>query len=170
MKQRAPNSPIRVWVPGCATGEEVYSLAICLHEFLGKNQNNKTIQIFGTDVSEAMIARSRSGIYQRSIESHVSPEHLRRYFQKTANGGYQISKFIRDVCIFAKQNVAEDPPFSKLDLISCRNLLIYLGLPLQKKVLPTFHYSLRPGGFLDAGNLGNHRQIFQSVFNRRQTE
>jgi two-component system, chemotaxis family, CheB/CheR fusion protein len=151
MKQRPPGSPIRIWVPGCATGEEVYSLAISLHECLGKNQNNKALQIFGTDVNEAMIARARTGVYPKSIESDVSPERLRRFFKKTDNGGYQISKFIRDLCIFAKQNVAEDPPFSKLDLISCRNLLIYLGLPLQKKVLPTFHYSLRPGGYLMLG-------------------
>lgn len=166
MKQRASGTPIRIWVPGCATGEEVYSLAICLHEFLGKNQNNKALQIFGTDVSEAMIARSRSGVYPRNIEAHVSPERLRRYFQKTAGGGYQISKFIRDVCIFAKQNVAEDPPFSKLDIISCRNLLIYLGLPLQKKVLPTFHYSLRPGGFLMLGTsetIGKFSNLFSLV-------
>jgi two-component system CheB/CheR fusion protein len=171
MKQRAPGSPIRIWVPGCATGEEVYSLAICLHEFLGKNQNNKAMQIFGTDVSEAMVARSRSGVYPRSIESQVTPERLRRYFQKTAHDGYQISKFIRDVCIFAKQNVAEDPPFSKLDIISCRNLLIYLGLPLQKKVLPTFHYSLRPGGFLMLGTsetIGKFSNLFSLVDKRNK--
>jgi two-component system, chemotaxis family, CheB/CheR fusion protein len=171
IKQRAPGAPIRIWVPGCATGEEVYSLAICLHEFLGKNRNNKAIQIFGTDISEAMVARSRSGVYPRSIESQVSPERMRRYFQKTNNGNYQISKFIRDVCIFAKQNVAEDPPFSKLDLISCRNLLIYLGLPLQKKVLPTFHYSLRPGGFLMLGTsetIGTFSNLFSLVDKRNK--
>ena len=166
MKQRPPGSPIRVWVPGCATGEEVYSLAITLHECLGKNQNNKALQIFGTDVNETMIARARAGVYPKSIESDVSPERLRRFFKKTDNGGYQISKFIRDLCIFAKQNVAEDPPFSKLDLISCRNLLIYLGLPLQKKVLPTFHYSLRPGGYLMLGTsetIGAFSSLFSPV-------
>jgi two-component system CheB/CheR fusion protein len=162
IRDKPPISPIRIWVPGCATGEEVYSLAICLHEFLGKNKNNKAIQIFGTDISENMVARARAGIYPRNIESEVSPDRLRRYFQKT-NGGYQISKFIRDTCIFAKQNLVEDPPFSKLDLISCRNLLIYLGAPLQKKVFPTFHYSLRPGGFLMLGTsetIGTFSNLF----------
>jgi two-component system, chemotaxis family, CheB/CheR fusion protein len=150
VKERPQGGPIRIWVPGCATGEEAYSLAICLHEFLGKNRNNRAMQIFGTDISENMVAKARAGIYPRNIEAEVSAERLRRYFQKT-DGGYQISKFIRDACIFAKQNVVEDPPFSKLDLISCRNLLIYLGPSLQKKVFPTFHYSLRPGGYLMLG-------------------
>lgn len=149
LKDKASGASIRIWVPGCATGEEVYSLAICLHEFLGKNRT-KSIQIFGTDISDPMIGRARMGVFPRSIESEVSPERLRRYFQKV-DGRYRISKFIRDMCIFAKQNVAEDPPFSKLDLISCRNLLIYLGPPLQKRVFPTFHYSLRPGGYLMLG-------------------
>jgi two-component system, chemotaxis family, CheB/CheR fusion protein len=150
IKERVQGGPIRIWVPGCATGEEVYSLAICLHEFLGNNRNTRAMQIFGTDISENMVAKARAGVYPGHIESEVSAERLRRYFQK-ANGGYQISKFIRDACIFAKQNVVEDPPFSKLDLISCRNLLIYLGPSLQKKVFPTFHYSLRPGGYLMLG-------------------
>ncbi len=162
IKDKPAGGPIRIWVPGCATGEEVYSLAICVHEFLGKNRNNKGIQIFGTDISENMVAKARAGIYPRSIESEVSPERLRRYFQKS-DGGYQISKFIRDACIFAKQNVVEDPPFSKLDLISCRNLLIYLGAPLQKRVFPTFHYSLRPGGYLMLGSsetIGTFSNLF----------
>jgi two-component system CheB/CheR fusion protein len=170
IRHKAEGAPIRIWVPGCATGEEVYSLAICLHEFLGKNPNNKAIQIFGTDISEQMVTRSRTGIYPRSIESEISPERLRRYFQKS-DGGYQISKFIRDACVFAKQNVAEDPPFSKLDLISCRNLLIYLGLSLQKKILPTFHYSLRPGGFLMLGTsetIGTFSNLFQLVDKRNK--
>jgi two-component system CheB/CheR fusion protein len=162
LKERGQNGPIRIWVPGCATGEEVYSLAICLHEFLGKNRSNKAIQIFGTDISENMVAKARAGIYPRSIESEVSPDRLHRYFQKS-DGGYQISKFIRDICIFAKQNVVEDPPFSKLDIISCRNLLIYLGPSLQKKVFPTFHYSLRSGGYLMLGTsetIGTFSNLF----------
>ena len=162
LKDRPQSGPIRIWVPGCATGEEVYSLAICLHEFLGKNRSNKAIQIFGTDISENMVGKARSGIYPRSIESQVSQERLRRYFQKS-NGGYQISKFIRDVCIFAKQNVVEDPPFSKLDLISCRNLLIYLGPSPAKESFP--HVSLFPASrrLSHAGDFGNHRNVFQSV-------
>jgi len=111
LNNRPPRSPIRIWVPGCATGEEVYSLAICLHEFLGKNLHHKAIQIFGTDISENMVRRARAGIYPTSIAEKVSPERLLRYFQKT-DSGYQIAKFIRDLCVFARQNVAEDPPFS----------------------------------------------------------
>lgn len=164
-KQRISGSPIRLWVPGCSTGEEVYSLAICLHEFLGRKASAKAMQIFGTDISDTMVNRARLGIYPESIAPQVSPERLRRYFTKS-DGGYQISKFIRDVCIFAKQNVAEDPPFSNLDLISCRNLLIYLGPALQKKVMPIFHYSLRPGGYLMLGSsetIGSFANLFTLV-------
>lgn len=165
VKQKSAGSPIRVWVPGCSTGEEVYSVAICLHEFLGKNINAKAMQIFGTDISDNMVGRARLGVYPESIVSQVSPERLRRYFTKTDHG-YQISKFIRDVCIFAKQNVAEDPPFSKVDLISCRNLLIYLGPVLQKKVMPIFHYSLQPGGYLMLGSsetIGSFANLFSLI-------
>jgi two-component system CheB/CheR fusion protein len=162
LRQKPSGSPIRVWVPGCSTGEEVYSVAICLHEFLGKNVNAKAMQIFGTDISDRMVSRARLGMYPESIAAQVSPERLRRYFTKTDHG-YQISKLIRDVCIFAKQNVAEDPPFSKLDLISCRNLLIYLGPLLQKKVMPIFHYSLQPSGYLMLGSsetIGSFSNLF----------
>ena len=162
VKKKSAGAPIRIWVPGCSTGEEVYSLAICLHEFLGKNVNAKAMQIFGTDISDTMVGRARLGVYPESIASQVSPDRLRRYFTKT-DQGYQISKFIRDACIFAKQNVAEDPPFSKLDLISCRNLLIYLGPVLQKKVMPIFHYSLQPGGYLMLGSsetIGSFASLF----------
>lgn len=165
LKHKTNGTPIRIWVPGCSTGEEVYSLAICLHEFLGKNVNAKAMQIFGTDISDTMVGRARLGVYPESITSQISPERLRRYFTKTDNG-YQISKFIRDVCIFAKQNVAEDPPFSKLDLISCRNLLIYLGPLLQKKVMPIFHYSLQPGGYLMLGSsetIGSFANLFTLI-------
>ena len=169
MKQRSPDSPVRIWVPGCSTGEEVYSLAICLHEFLGKKVGKKTIQIFGTDISDQMVARARQGIFSMSAVDDVSPERLRRYFQRN-DGGYQIAKFIRDMCVFAKQNVASDPPFSKLDLISCRNLLIYFGPALQRKVLPVFHYSLRQGGFLLLGASEKHRQLLAPVHLARQTK
>ncbi len=164
-KSKSDGMPIRIWVPGCSTGEEVYSLAICLHEYLGKNVNAKSTQIFGTDISDVVVARARLGIYPEDISSQISPQRMRRYFTRTDHG-YRISKFIRDVCVFAKQNVAEDPPFSKLDLISCRNLLIYLGPVLQKKVMPVFHYSLRPGGFLMLGSsetIGSFANLFTLV-------
>ncbi len=151
MKQRASDDPIRVWVPGCSTGEEAYSLAISLVEFLGDKRDRTAIQIFGTDVSESVIEAARRGIYDTSIEADVSPEQLRRFFTK-GDRGYQINKCIRDLCSFARQNVVKDPPFSKLDLISCRNLLIYFEPVLQKKLIPVFHYALKPHGWLMLGS------------------
>lgn len=149
-KDRQPAVPIRVWVPGCATGEEAYSLAICLLEFVSERTGDFPIQIFATDISEAALEKARVGRYPENIAQEVSPERLRRFFVKV-EGGYQISKSIRDLCVFAKQNMMQDPPFSRMDLISCRNVLIYLGPVLQKKVIPIFHYALNPGGFLMLG-------------------
>jgi two-component system CheB/CheR fusion protein len=149
--KKKPNEPVRIWVPGCSTGEEVYSLAIAVFEFLGKNSHGRSMQIFATDISENALAKARAGIYPDTIATHVSPERLRRFFHRLENGNYQIAKFIRDSCVFARQNLIEDPPFSKLDLISCRNVLIYLGPLLQKKVIPIFHYALKPGGNLLLG-------------------
>jgi two-component system CheB/CheR fusion protein len=134
----ANNAPIRAWIPGCATGEEAYSVAICLLEALSEHGPNPPLQIFATDVSEMAIKRAREGFYLENIAIDVSQERLRRFFVKT-EGGYQISKLVRDLCVFAPQNLAKDPPFSRLDLISCRNVLIYLGPPLQRRVLTTFH-------------------------------
>lgn len=143
---------IRIWIAGCSTGQEAYSLAIALLEFLEQKLNAPGIQIFATDISESIsIEKGRRGWYPESIEAEVSPERLRRFFTKE-DGGYRISKTIRDVCIFAKQNVTCDPPFSRLDLVSCRNLLIYLTPELQRHVISTFHYALNPSGYLLLGN------------------
>jgi two-component system CheB/CheR fusion protein len=150
-KDRGPHAPIRIWIPGCSTGEEVYSIAIALFEVLQESDRSPPVQIFATDVSEAAIDKARAGVYLDSAVVDVSPERVRRFFVKT-DGGWQISKTIRDVCVFAHQNITSDPPFSNLDLISCRNLLIYLEPSLQKRVLPIFHYGLRPMGFLLLGN------------------
>ncbi len=150
VKNRSLKEPIRVWVPGCATGEEVYSIAISLSEFLSENQQNIPIQLFGTDISKNAIEKARTGIYSQNDVVDVSPKRLSRYFEKTG-GNYQISKSIRELCIFAPHNVFGDPPFSKLDLISCCNLLIYLDVSLQDKILRAFHYALKPGGFLMLG-------------------
>ncbi len=141
---------IRVWVPGCSTGEEAYSLAIVLLEHLGDRANATPIQIFGTDISEVSIERARAGFYADGSLAEVSADRLRRFFVKT-NGGYQITKAVREMCVFARQDVAKDPPFSRMDLISCRNVLIYMGPVLQKKAMSVFHYSLKPGGFLLLG-------------------
>ncbi|MCI0444348.1 PAS domain-containing protein [bacterium] len=146
-----PGKTLRVWVPACSTGEEVYSLAICLLEYLGEHQKNMPAQIFGTDVSDSAIEKARSGQYSYDIQKDVSSDRLRRFFTKTERG-YQINKMVRDVCIFARHNVTQNSPFSKMDLISCRNLLIYFGSALQRKVIPVFHYALNQNGYLLLGN------------------
>jgi two-component system CheB/CheR fusion protein len=151
LKGKGPGSAIRVWVSGCATGEEAYSIAIELFEACSSASIYPTIQIFATDVSESSLERARAGIYMENALVDVSPDRIRRFFKKVERG-YQISKPIRDACIFAKQNVAADPPFSNLDMLSCRNLLIYLEPALQKRVIPLFHYALNPGGYLVLGS------------------
>ncbi len=165
MLNRASADPIRIWVAGCSTGEEVYSIAICLLEFLDTQETVPKIMIFGTDISELAIEKARSGTYIPSLVEQISPERLRRFFVKV-EGGYEISKPIRQMCVFAKQNILADPPFSSLDLISCRNVLIYLGTTLQKQVLPMFHYSLKPTGFLLLGtseSTGESSDLFAPV-------
>ncbi len=150
LKAHPEDTPLRIWVCGCATGEEAYSLAISLVEFLDANKEHRQVQIFATDISEKGIERARSGIYPENIAQDVSPERLRRFFTKTG-GNYQIHKAIRDMCVFARQNILVDPPFGNLDLVACRNVLIYFGPLLQRKIIPLFHYSLRPNGILLLG-------------------
>jgi len=163
---RPSSDPVRVWVPGCSTGEETYSHAVSLVEVLSELRLEIPIQIFGTDLSDSAIQRARAGFYKDNIAAEVSEVRLRRFFHKVP-GGYQISKSIRDMCVFARQNVFSDPPFSRMDLISCRNVLIYLSPVLQKKIIPIFHYALKPGGFLLVGNteglLGSGAEIFDLV-------
>lgn len=149
--RRSPDDPLRVWVAGCATGEEAYSLAMCLTEFVEEAATPVRIQVFATDLSEPAIDKARAGLYLESALGGVSPERRQRFFVKT-NGHYQISKTLRDLCVFAKHNVAEDPPFSKVDIISCCNVLIYFGPVLQQRVLAKFQYALKPTGFLLLGS------------------
>jgi two-component system CheB/CheR fusion protein len=164
---------VRVWVPGCSTGEEVYSLAMAMLEYLWleTTKTAKTtlggtpFQIFATDISDSSLDRARAGLYADALMAGVSPERLRRFFVRL-DGGYQIAKPVREMCIFAKQNVAKDPPFSNLDLVSCRNLLIYLGPVLQKRVVPSLHYALKPSGYLMLGgaeSLGTFSEYFTPV-------
>src|SRR5713226_4874671 len=164
LKHRSPEEPIRVWVPGCSTGEETYSQAIALLEFLGNRSADIPIQLFGTDLGQGGIEKARAGIYPDSIAADVSPERLRRFFLKV-EGGYRINKTIRDMCVFARQNLLQDPPFSRIDVISCRNVLIYLGPVLQKRIMPIFHYALKPRGFLMLGGaegiLGTASNLFE---------
>lgn len=144
------NAAIRLWVPGCATGEEAYSLAIALLEFLEDNNLNRPIQIFATDINEMVIEKARAGIYPKSIMTDVSLARLGRFFVEVEQG-WQVSKTIRDICIFARQDMGQDPPISRVDLISCRNVMIYFGPALHKRMFPMFHYALNPGGFLILG-------------------
>ena len=150
VKNYGPEPNIRIWTPGCASGEETYSVAIALLEALGDKASQVHIQFFGTDISETSIAKARSGFYPENILGDVSSDRLRRFFTK-AEGGFRISKNIRDMCIFAQHNVLNDPPFSQMDLICCRNLLIYLEPVLQNKVIALFHYAARPSGYLVLG-------------------
>jgi two-component system CheB/CheR fusion protein len=165
LKNKKKDQNIRMWVPGCSSGEEAYSIAICLFEVLGNKRSAFPVQIFATDVSESSINRARQGIYGKNIKNSITTERLKRFFTKTGNS-YKVSKQLREMCIFSKQNVFSDPPFSNLDLISCRNLLIYLQTVLQKKVFHNFHYGLRPGGFLLLGNseaAGGYSNLFKTL-------
>ncbi|MEH2406632.1 chemotaxis protein CheB [Nostoc sp.] len=159
-------SPIRIWVAGCSTGEEVYSIAISLLEFLSHKVIPQPIQIFATDISEMAIDKARAGIYLENQMVEVSSERRRRFFNVLEGGRYQINKSVRDLCVFARQDLGSDPPFSNLDLISCRNVLIYLDETLQKRILPIFHYSLKPTGFLLLGtseSTGKYSELFTGI-------
>jgi two-component system, chemotaxis family, CheB/CheR fusion protein len=149
LHDRPAGLPIRIWVAGCATGEEAYSIAISLQEHLKETGNAFPVQIFASDISEGAIEKARSGKYPSNIEADVSAERLARFFTKVEKG-YQVGKPLRESCIFSRHNLIDDPPFSKLDLISCRNVLIYLGT-VQKDIIPMFHYALKESGFLMLG-------------------
>jgi two-component system CheB/CheR fusion protein len=167
---RSPGAVIRFWVAGCATGEEVYSLAMVLLEYLDGRPESPAIKILATDLSESSLDKARVGVYLDNIEIDVSPERLRRFFGRS-DGYYQISKAVRELCVFSKHNMTADPPFSRLDLVSCRNVLIYMDSALQKRVLPLLHYSLNPGGFLFLGtseNIGSASELFEVVDNKHR--
>src|SRR5581483_2266144 len=150
VQNRKQPHTIRAWIPGCSSGEEVYSLAIALTEFLESQDLGCTIQMFGTDVSDRTIELARKGVYSESAVLNVSPERLRRFFVRT-DSGYQVARHIREMCVFSRHNVAKDPPLSRMDVISCRNLLIYFGPSLQRKVMGMFSYALQPTGCLILG-------------------
>ncbi len=165
LKERRPGAPIRIWVCGCSTGEEPYSLAMTLLEHLGDQANGIPVQIFATDIDEKAVKAARDGVYPEGITANVSPRRLKRFFTR-AQAGYRISRAIRDMCVFAVQNVVKDPPFSRLDMVCCRNMLIYFEGVLQKRVLQTFHYALRPNGFLLLGSsetTGGHAELFSLI-------
>jgi two-component system CheB/CheR fusion protein len=165
IKDRPGNSPIRIWVAGCSTGEEVYSLAISLVEYLDEKGVRFPIKILASDLNEYALEKARNGVYVDNIEIDVSPERLRRFFVR-CEGNYQISKTVRELCVFSRHNMTTDPPFSHLDMVSCRNVLIYLDSSLQRKVVPVLHYSLKIDGFLVLGlseNIGPFTDLFEVV-------
>lgn len=168
LRNKSYDTPVRIWVPGCSTGEEAYSLAILFREHMQEIAKNYKIQIFATDIDSGAIETARSGAYPDSITVDVTPERLSRFFLKQ-DVTFRIKDDIREMVVFAVQNLIKDPPFSKLDLISCRNLLIYLGTELQKKVIPLFRYALNPDGILFLGSsetIGDYSDMF-SVFDKK---
>ncbi len=170
LAERAPEQTLRAWVTGCSSGEEAYSLAMLFKEALDSIKPQKlaktfSLQIFATDLDAKTIEKAREGLYPVNITAEVSPDRLERFFVKTERG-YRVNKEIREMVIFAQQNLIMDPPFTKLDLLCCRNLLIYLTPELQKKLLPLFHYSLSPGGILFLGNsetIGGFTDLFATL-------
>jgi two-component system CheB/CheR fusion protein len=172
LKDRPPGQALRVWVPACSTGEEAYSLAIVFKEALEqlKPARNHTLQVFATDLDRDAIRKARAGIFPANIVADVSPERLNRFFVQLDHK-YQVAKPVRETVIFAPQNLIMDPPFTRLDLVSCRNLLIYLTPELQKKLFPLFHYSLNPGGFLFLGSaetIGEFTGLFAPLADKTQ--
>jgi two-component system, chemotaxis family, CheB/CheR fusion protein len=175
LQGRTQGATIRVWSAGCATGEEAFSLAILLQEYLSESAFTCAVQIFASDLSLAAIEKARVGRYPESIAADITPERLNRYFGKI-EGGYQILKGLRDTVVFARHNLLQDPPFSKLDLITCRNVLIYLA-GVQKDIIPLFHYALKPNGFLMlgaaeaavAGELFSEADREHRIYSKRET-
>ena len=177
LASRAEEHEFRAWVPGCASGEEAYSVAILIHECVERLKRRFDVQVFGTDLDSHAIEVARAGVYPAGITADVSKERLQRYFTPSANA-YHIRKEIRETLVFAPQNVIKDPPFTKLDLVVCRNLMIYLDAELQRRLLPIFHYALRPGGLLFLGpseSLGGFGDVFETIdskwkiFRRKET-
>jgi two-component system, chemotaxis family, CheB/CheR fusion protein len=165
VQDRPAEKPIRIWCAGCSTGEEAYSLAILVLEYLSENGLDIPLQVFGTDATERSIETARLACYSEAIASEITPERLQHYFVKM-DRGYQVSKRVRDLCIFARQNLCADPPFSHIDILSCRNVMIYFNQALQRQAMLTFHYALEPGGYLLLGmseGLREYSEAFTAV-------
>ncbi len=171
------DTPARVWVPGCSTGEEAYSVAIVLMENMSQVGRSLNLQVFATDVDEKALGKARRGIYSAPSMRNVSPERKQRYFSSVGEGSYQVSKPLRDSIVFAPQNLINDAPFSKLDLVTCRNLLIYLEPETQQRILSVFHFALKPRGYLLLGpseTIGRQNELFETISSKwrvfRRTE
>ncbi|MEW6630023.1 MAG: CheR family methyltransferase [Pseudomonadota bacterium] len=163
-ENRKPDETIRVWVPGCATGEEAYSIAMLLKESAPRGAASPNLQIFATDIDERALEVARAGRYPATIATDITPKRLKEFFSRE-DGTYRVSSDLREVCLFSAHNLLRDPPFSKLDLIACRNLLIYMGPELQEKIIPIFHYALRNNGYLFLGsseNVTRHVRLFST--------
>ena len=161
--QQREDEPVRVWVLGCSTGQEAYSIAMAFAESAEKASRLRKLRVFATDLNDALLEKARHGLYAKSLAQELSPERLRRFFTEE-DGGYRINKPLREMVVFARQNLINDPPFSRMDLITCRNLLIYLEPSLQKKAMSTFHYALKPKGFLLLGaseSIGAFTDLFE---------
>lgn len=170
LADRKAGDKYRIWVAGCSTGEEAYSIAILVLEVLATLPNRPDVQIIATDIDEEALGIARRGTYTVTIAEHVSPARLAKFFTKRG-GKYIVSKELRELVLFSVHNLISDPPFSQLDLISCRNVMIYLGSHLQKKLIPVFHYALRPGGFLFLGSsesLTTHKELFKTISNKHR--
>jgi len=174
---KSADGQVRVGVVGCASGEEAYSIAILLCEHASTLDNAPKLQIFATDIDERGLETARKGLYPESIAEHVSPKRLESFFNKEEKG-FQVKREIREICIFSTHSFIKDPPFSRLDLISCRNVMIYVGQDLQRGIIPLFHYGLRSGGYLFLGpseNVTSHQELFRTmdkkhrIFQRRET-
>ncbi|MGB7250959.1 MAG: CheR family methyltransferase, partial [Phormidesmis sp.] len=158
--------PLRVWVAGCSSGEEVYSIAILISEEMERQEMRAQVQIFASDIDERALEKARQACYPENVAEQVTPERLERFFVKQNNGGYQVVKALREMCIFSQHSLINDPPFSRIDLISCRNLLIYFDTELQKKLIPLFHYALNADGYLFLGsseNLTGYGELFRTI-------
>jgi two-component system CheB/CheR fusion protein len=164
-QDRAPDKPLRIWSAGCSTGEEAYSLAVLALEYMSQHSVDVPVQVFGTDASDQSIDTARIALYPETIAGEISPERLRRYFVKV-DRGYQVSMRVRDTCIFAHQNLCNDPPFSHIDIVSCRNVMIYFDQSLQRQVMITLHYALEAGGYILLGmseGLREYGEVFNTV-------
>ena len=172
LQDKPADKPLRIWVAGCSTGEEAYSMAITVADHMEKHKRNHRVQIFATDIDKKAIESARAGVYPASIAADISEDRLSKYFIenpgeiKGTPGTYRIQDKIREMLIFSEHDVIIDPPFSKLDVVSCRNLLIYMNSELQKKVISLFHYALKPGGYLFLGSsetVGDFGNLFLTV-------
>ncbi|MDB6174196.1 MAG: two-component hybrid sensor and regulator [Chthoniobacteraceae bacterium] len=175
LAQQGRDGPMRIWALGCSTGQEPYSLAMAFAESVAEIPGAPKLQIFATDLNNALLDTARAGLYPKSLVQDISPERLQRFFVEE-EGGYRVCKALREQVVFARQNVMSDPPFSRIDLITCRNVLIYFEAELQKIIIPAFHYALKPGGFLFLGaseSIGQFSNLFapadkkQKIFSRK---